>query len=639
MATVGLKHFTQTQQKNQNQNRKQRQKQRQRQQRASACDQDKSTYDGLDTQFQPFQSQNHQNHHQREDHRDYHHQDFRPGQLCSIPSSEALSGLIDLDTPRAESEIESEEGWITPESPEQGSFAADLVRRGEEKDADDEVELGGSRWISELDEQLDRVGRDRVYQINRITSRDAFLGRMGDDVVPEHPYGQGSPHRAQTRTHNRPRTRAQSQSQSRHGDLIGNRARSIDRAAFLSPLRAGSNTGGRPFSPSSVGRGRGRPRGRNSISVSASNLNSNSVDPSSNNSGMTVGPTLEVKEQEENKLFSELKVSVKEVLPCLDRAAGGERLVSSPVRRRRESRNRDTHPHLTLYHQLHPSGVTCVTQQPKLDVYTATISSLVQALRSHSLSSVQIVEAYLNQIGKHNEELRALCWVRERESLLREASGCDQMLSRGIVDWERTPLWGVPIVVKDNIATEEELGMPTTAGSFALLGMPVKKDAFVVQKLRRAGAISECSVFDRSGLHEEIAKGAGKLMGTRPAVLAKANMSELADYKSAHAGPGWSAVGGQTINVYAAHASPGTSSSGNGVAVAAGFCPASIGTETGESGGPRTSTSSKSMADSCSASLRRRIDHPPLPSILPLRTQTHRGYAQSFGRGTVRALL
>lgn len=58
-------------------------------------------------------------------------------------------------------------------------------------------------------------------------------------------------------------------------------------------------------------------------------------------------------------------------------------------------------------------------------------------------------------------------------------------------------------------------------------------------------------------------------------------MSELADYKSRHAGPGWSAVGGQTINVYAAHASPGTSSAGNGVAVAAGFCPASIGTETG----------------------------------------------------------
>lgn len=69
---------------------------------------------------------------------------------------------------------------------------------------------------------------------------------------------------------------------------------------------------------------------------------------------------------------------------------------------------------------------------------------------------------------------------------------------------------------------------------------------------------------------------------TVPVVLGKANMSELADYKSRHAGPGWSAVGGQTVNVYASHASPGTSSAGNGVAVAAGFCPASVGTETGK---------------------------------------------------------
>ena len=64
-------------------------------------------------------------------------------------------------------------------------------------------------------------------------------------------------------------------------------------------------------------------------------------------------------------------------------------------------------------------------------------------------------------------------------------------------------------------------------------------------------------------------------------VIGKANLSELASYKTLNA-EGWSAVGGQTVNVYAAHASPGSSSAGNGVAVAAGFCPASIGTDTGE---------------------------------------------------------
>jgi amidase len=64
-------------------------------------------------------------------------------------------------------------------------------------------------------------------------------------------------------------------------------------------------------------------------------------------------------------------------------------------------------------------------------------------------------------------------------------------------------------------------------------------------------------------------------------VIGKANLSELASYKTLNA-EGWSAVGGQTVNVYASHASPGSSSSGSGVAVAAGFCAASVGTDTGK---------------------------------------------------------
>jgi hypothetical protein len=78
--------------------------------------------------------------------------------------------------------------------------------------------------------------------------------------------------------------------------------------------------------------------------------------------------------------------------------------------------------------------------------------------------------------------------------------------------------------------------------------MPVKKDAFIVKKLREAGAISEYRFptvlrIESQGADESIHSYSST-------VLAKANMSELADYKSAHAGPGWSAVGGQTINVY-----------------------------------------------------------------------------------------
>lgn len=73
---------------------------------------------------------------------------------------------------------------------------------------------------------------------------------------------------------------------------------------------------------------------------------------------------------------------------------------------------------------------------------------MIQALQAHTLTSVQIIETYLTQIAEHNPTLRALCWVRDRESLLNEARMCDQFRARGIVDWERTPLWGVPIVVK-----------------------------------------------------------------------------------------------------------------------------------------------------------------------------------------------
>jgi hypothetical protein len=104
-------------------------------------------------------------------------------------------------------------------------------------------------------------------------------------------------------------------------------------------------------------------------------------------------------------------------------------------------------------------------------------------------------------------------------------------------------------VCRDNIGTDEELGLPTTAGSFALLGMPVKKDAFIVRKLRQAGAISEYFSLIRLIQPVRVAVADERDCATF-SVMAKANMSELADYKSGNAGPGWSAVGGQTINVY-----------------------------------------------------------------------------------------
>lgn len=115
---------------------------------------------------------------------------------------------------------------------------------------------------------------------------------------------------------------------------------------------------------------------------------------------------------------------------------------------------------------------------------------------------------------------------------------------------ERGPLHGIPILVKDNIDTADR--MRTTAGSLALEGTYPSQDAHVASCLRRAGAI----------------------------LLGKANLSEWANFRSTNASTGWSARGGQCLNPHALDRSPGGSSSGSAAAVAAGFAPASLGTET-----------------------------------------------------------
>jgi len=114
----------------------------------------------------------------------------------------------------------------------------------------------------------------------------------------------------------------------------------------------------------------------------------------------------------------------------------------------------------------------------------------------------------------------------------------------------RGPLFGMPILIKDNIETSGSL--PTTAGSLALVGNVTGRDAPVVARLRAAGAV----------------------------ILGKTNLSEWANIRSSRSISGWSAVGGQTRNPYALDRNPCGSSSGSAVAVAAGLTPAAIGTET-----------------------------------------------------------
>ncbi|MEZ4616439.1 MAG: amidase family protein [Caldilineaceae bacterium] len=114
----------------------------------------------------------------------------------------------------------------------------------------------------------------------------------------------------------------------------------------------------------------------------------------------------------------------------------------------------------------------------------------------------------------------------------------------------RGPLHRVPILIKDNIDTADK--MMTTAGSLALAGNYAAQDAFVTQKLREAGAI----------------------------ILGKTNLSEWANFRSARSSSGWSSQRRPPRNPYALDRNPSGSSSGSGVAAAANFCAAAIGTET-----------------------------------------------------------
>ena len=114
----------------------------------------------------------------------------------------------------------------------------------------------------------------------------------------------------------------------------------------------------------------------------------------------------------------------------------------------------------------------------------------------------------------------------------------------------RGPLHGIPVLVKDNIDTGDR--MLTTAGSLALEGTPASEDAFIVRRLREAGAV----------------------------LVGKTNLSEWANIRSSRSTSGWSARGGQTLNPYGIGRNPCGSSSGTGSAIAASLAAVGIGTET-----------------------------------------------------------
>lgn len=201
-----------------------------------------------------------------------------------------------------------------------------------------------------------------------------------------------------------------------------------------------------------------------------------------------------------------------------------------------------------------------------IDVLTATAADLCRLLEAGQTTSVNIVEAYLAQIEKHNKTglgLRAIISTAPRDAVLSQATKLDTERLNGKI---RSGLHGIPIIIKDAIVTSKALGMPTTAGAFAFKETYGKKNAAIVKLLIQSGLI----------------------------IIGKASMTEFCGLKATCMTAGWSAVNGLTQSAYivggfrkddlfCGRSGPGGSSSGSGVGVSAGFAPLSIGTETGGS--------------------------------------------------------
>ncbi|GAC1653120.1 MAG: amidase [Gemmatimonadaceae bacterium] len=177
-----------------------------------------------------------------------------------------------------------------------------------------------------------------------------------------------------------------------------------------------------------------------------------------------------------------------------------------------------------------------------------TIPELQQKMVRGPDTARSLAEQYLGRIEALDKNGPALREIIELNPVaLSSADGLDTERRAGK---SRGPLHGIPVLIKDNIATADQ--MQTTAGSLALVGAQVPRDAFVVERLRMAGAV----------------------------ILGKTNLSEWANFRSTHSSSGWSARGGQARNPYALDRTPSGSSSGTGGAIAANFAAVGVGTET-----------------------------------------------------------
>ncbi|HEV7815664.1 MAG TPA: amidase family protein, partial [Janthinobacterium sp.] len=182
------------------------------------------------------------------------------------------------------------------------------------------------------------------------------------------------------------------------------------------------------------------------------------------------------------------------------------------------------------------------------NILDAGVQLQQERMKAGKLTSHMLVSQYLSRIAavdKAGPRLNAI--IELNPDALKIAAEMDRERKAGKV---RGPLHGIPVLLKDNIATGDR--MSTSAGSLALAGVRAARDSFVAARLRAAGAV----------------------------IIGKTNLSEWANMRSTHSVSGWSGRGGLTRNPYALDRNTSGSSSGSGAAIAAGLATLAVGTET-----------------------------------------------------------
>ena len=187
------------------------------------------------------------------------------------------------------------------------------------------------------------------------------------------------------------------------------------------------------------------------------------------------------------------------------------------------------------------------TSAPALDIAELSATDAGKKLESGELTSHALTQAYLDRIASVDKAGPTLNAVIElNPDALKEADALDAERKAGKL---RGPMHGIPVLLKDNI---DAVGMANSAGSLAMADNRPSKDAFIVARLRAAGAV----------------------------ILGKTNLSEWANFRSTRSTSGWSSRGGQTRNPYVLDRNPCGSSAGTGSAIAASLASVGVGTET-----------------------------------------------------------